>query len=358
MVLSIIAIALRFIAVLLVLVLVHEWGHFFMARRFGVKVHEFGFGFPPRIAKLWHSRGTDFTLNWIPLGGFVRLKGEDGAEAGDADSFASKKAWQRLVILVAGVVMNFVLGYALLVIVFGVGFDMPPQAAGPHALISQQRVEIAGVLSGSPAEKIGLKAGDQIINLGPSAQDVHNYIVSHKDSELELTLLRDGQQVSAHGKPAELSPGVVGLGIQVADLAHVRYGFPYVFAQAARETGHVSTLIFKSLGSLVGNLVKQGQLEQGVSGPIGIAVVTSQVAKTGIIPFLEFVALLSINLGVLNVLPFPALDGGRALFVILEKIVRKKMRMEIERATHLIGFLLLMALVVVVSYRDIIGLLQ
>src|SRR3989338_11032892 len=142
---------LSFVAVLFVLVLVHEWGHFFAARRFGVRVYEFGFGFPPRI-KAWMRHGTEYTANWIPLGGFVRLKGEDGSDANDIDSFAHKKAWQRLVILLAGVAMNFILGYFIYVGLFTNGVEMPVIGAQQGAVIENRRVLIGDVLKGSPAE--------------------------------------------------------------------------------------------------------------------------------------------------------------------------------------------------------------
>ncbi len=368
MIFSFFAIAFRFIAVLFVLVLAHEWGHFFVARKFGVRVHEFGFGFPPRIKKMWHSRGTDYTLNWIPLGGFVRLKGEDGADRDDTDSFAHKPAWQRLLILVAGVAMNFVLGYILILIVLGVGTDMPVLVVGPHAQISGAHISVGGVLAGSPAARAGILLGDDIISVdgtpSTSAAEVRAMISTHAQVGANITpatlvVRRGGADIAVSVKPELLpSAGVVGLGVQMLDMAHVRYDAPYVFVQAARETVQMSTMIFKSLGTVITKLVRHGKIEEGVAGPVGIAVVTSEVAKTGIMPFLEFIAMLSINLGILNVLPFPALDGGRAVFVVLEKIVRRKVRAELERAAHLIGFALLMTLVIVVTYRDIVGLFK
>ena len=377
MVYGFITTAVLFIGVLLVLVLAHEWGHFFMARRFGVKVLEFGFGFPPKLYG-WFRHGTEYRLNLIPLGGFVRLKGEDGSDAHDSDSFAHKKAWQRLTILLAGVFMNFFLGYVLFVVAFSLGGTMTLPQEDAHAIVSHARVVAAGVLANSPAARAGILPGDELVALGLATQGgrpadsgggilasdpqaIKEYITAHRDLDIILIARRAGagtDTMTFRAHPVELMPGVIGIGVQMTEIGEVHYAFPYVFVRAARETREVSLLIFKSLGTVVAKLVHHGQLEEGVSGPVGIAVVTKQVAHAGLVPFLELVAMLSVNLGLLNALPFPALDGGRALFVVLEKVLRKKMRMEIERATHLMGFALLMLLVIAVTYRDIIALLH
>lgn len=362
MILSLLFTIGSFVLVLFVLVMVHEWGHFFMARRFGVRVYEFGFGFPPKIAKLFHKNGTDFTANWIPLGGFVRLKGEDGTDAGDTDSFASKKIWQRLVILLAGVVMNFILGYVIFVGLFAYGLDMPTTAAEQGANVSNQRIAIGTVVSGSPAERAGVKGGDEIVAIDgkavTQAEQVSALVKEKAGREITFLVKREGAEQSFAITPVELKPGAVAVGIQVLDVAFVRYPFVQALGKARRETLEISTLIFKTLGTIVGNLVRNGELQEGVSGPVGIAVVTGQVARAGWSPLLQLMAMLSINLGILNVLPIPSLDGGRALFVILEKVIRRKMRGEIEQYSHVIGFALLMALVIAVTYRDIVGLLK
>lgn len=356
---------LVFLIILLVLVLAHEWGHYITARLFGVRVNEFGFGFPPRILKLWHRHGTDFTLNLVPLGGFVRLKGEDGSEAADADSFAHKTAWRRLIILFAGVAMNFVLGYFILVFIYGHGAEMAVPKNDPQAIVANQRLMIDGVLAGSPAAVAGVLAGDVIVGVDDAAgkkvgaieaEAVRDFIVSHRGQPLTLNLRRGNDNLQKIVTPTELKPGVIGLGVQLFEVGTVRYRGAAIFGRAGKDTAEITTLIFKTLGTVIKKLVRHGELEQGVTGPVGIAVVTGSVARLGLIPLLQLVAMLSINLGLLNALPFPALDGGRALFVLLEKVMRKKVRMEIERAAHLIGLALLLALIVAVTYRDIVGL--
>lgn len=352
---------LTFVGLLFVLVLAHEWGHFFTARRFGVRVDEFGFGFPPRLAKLWHRRGTDFTLNTIPLGGFVRLKGEDGSDAADSDSFAHQKAWKRLIILFAGVAMNFLLGFFIFFGVYAYGVDTVV-SKNDSAVVTNARAIIGGVVKGSPAERAALQPGDEIISVNGvnifNADQVRAGIRAAEGREVTLKIKRAGAEQEVRATPALLSVGVVALGIEVYDYGHVQFAVLPAARLAASDTYETSLLIFKTIGGIIKTFLSHGRLEEGVSGPVGIAVVTGQVARAGFVPFLQLVALMSINLGVLNALPFPALDGGRALFVVLEKILRKKVRMEIERSAHIIGFALLMALVVAVTYRDIVGLLR
>ncbi len=351
-----------FVAVLFVLVIVHEWGHFFTARRFGVRVYEFGFGFPPKICKIFHKNGTDFTANWIPLGGFVRLKGEDGSDAHDADSFANKAMWKRLVILFAGVAMNFVLGFVIFFGLFAHGSEMATADAGAGAVFSNERIVIGAVIAGSPAARAGFLRGDEVAVINDisisHAEQVPQIVKAHAGQPLNITVRRSGSEKKMTATPVELQPGMVAIGLQVFDVAFVRYPVVAALKQAGRTTGEISQLIFKTLGTIVSKLVRHGQLEQGVSGPVGIAAVTGTVARAGWTPLLQLTAMLSINLGILNALPIPSLDGGRALFVVLEKITRRKMRADIERVAHIVGFVLLMALVIVVTYRDILGLIK
>lgn len=350
-----------FVLVLLVLVLAHEWGHYIVARLCGVRVDEFGFGFPPRIKKLWHRRGTDFTLNWIPLGGFVRLKGEDGHHREDTDSFAHKSAWQRFAILCAGVFMNVIVGYTLYVAVFVVGADMPRMGVERGAIVSNERLVVGRVLKNSPAAEAGIRSGDVITAVNATignAEEIRNMIRSQKGKSVTLSTTRGQQKFSFEITPTDLNAGVVGtsivgIGVQMFDVVHVRYPFVAAARVAAHETYEVAQFIFRALRGIVHTLVVEGRVQDGVSGPVGIAAVTGQVARAGFVPLLHLMAMLSINLAVLNVLPIPALDGGRALFVIIELAVRRRMALNVQRVANLLGFALLMALVVVVTYRDV-----
>ena len=362
MILSILFSVSVFILVLFVLVIAHEWGHFFMARKFGVRVYEFGFGFPPKIAKIFHKNGTDYTANWIPLGGFVRLKGEDGSDAHDSDSFAHKKMWQRLVILLAGVAMNFVLGYVIFLGLFMTGIDMPAGFQDSDAVVSGKRLVVGGILKEGPAERAGFMAGDEIVKIQsdtfPSAERVKEVVSANKGKTVEVGVVRQNEKINLTVTPEEIQNGLIGIGVNMVDVVSVSYPFSSAVVKAGAETKDVSLLIFRTLGEIFSKLIRHGELQEGVSGPVGIAVVTGKVAQSGFGPLLQLMAMLSINLGVLNVLPIPSLDGGRALFVIFEKVLRKKLRAEIEQYAHMIGFGLLMLLVVAVTYRDIAALIK
>ncbi len=350
-----------FVGVLLVLVLAHEWGHYIVARWCGVRVDEFGFGFPPRIKKLWHRAGTDFTLNWIPLGGFVRLKGEDGHQREDSDSFAHKPAWQRFAILCAGVLMNVIVGYVLYVAVFAIGADMPVVAVSPDAIITHERVVVGRVLKDSPADAAGIKSGDVITAVNSAAGNaeiLRSSIRADKGKKVVFTVMREKQQLSFEAVPIDLAGGAVGIGVHIFDLAHVRYPLVTALRVAAGETADVAQFIFRALRDIARTLFVEGRVQEGVSGPVGIATVTGQVAQTGIVPLLHLMALLSVNLAVLNVLPIPALDGGRLLFVVVELLMRRRMSLHVQRIANLVGFALLMALVVVVTFRDVVALVK
>lgn len=350
-----------FLVVLLVLVLAHEAGHFFVARRFGVKVREFGFGFPPRIYA-WLRHGTEYSINAIPLGGFVSLKGEDGADAEDHDSFAHKKAWQRVLILLAGVVMNALLAYVFTTIALGVGFRGEVTASDVHLQARDQAVTVMGVLAKSPAALAGIMAGDEILQVnGHSltvAENLPKIIQAAGAKPAKIILRRAGVAKEISATPTEIRPGFLGIGVQLADVGDVRYPFPYVLWQGVKDCGWMIKETGRALGGVVGGLITKQSVGVDVAGPIGIARITGAVARTGVIPLLQLMALLSINLALLNVLPFPALDGGRILFILLEKVLRRKVRAEIERAVHLVGFGLLMLLVVAVTYHDIVGLFK
>lgn len=352
---------LVFVLVLLVLVVAHEWGHFFVARRLGVKVREFGFGFPPRLYS-WLRHGTEYSINTIPLGGFVSLKGEDGTDAADHDSFAHKKAWQRVVILLAGVAMNALLAYIFTTIALGVGYRGEVLAGDAHLQARDQAVAVMGVLAKSPAAAAGILAGDEILRVNNQpltlAENLPKIIQAAGAQPVQIILRRAGVDKEIRATPTEIRPGFLGIGVQLANVGDVRYPFPYVLWQGAKDCGWMIKETGRALGGVVSTLIMKQQVQADVAGPVGIARITGAVARTGVIPLLQLMALLSINLALLNVLPFPALDGGRILFIFLEKVLRRKVRAEIERVVHLVGFGLLMLLVLAVTYHDIIGLFK
>lgn len=338
---------------------VHELGHFFFAKRAGVRVDEFGFGFPPRLFGVRYKE-TLYSVNLIPLGGFVKIKGEGGEDADASDSFSHKSAWQKILILAAGVIMNIVLAFVLFSVGFMVGSPKDvtgEDLAGAH--VSNTQILITAVDNGSPAERAGLTAGDIIISVNDQAftdpSEIIDFIGSNATEDFLLTYDRGGnlqtqtlkpEQYGSHDKPL--------LGIAMARIGIVKYGFFKAVYEGFLATIGMTVLVVQAFGGLLISLVKGSGLGGQVSGPVGVAVITGQVAKLGLPYLINFTAMLSINLAILNIVPFPALDGGRILFVVLEKLKGKPISERFQTAIHNAGFGLLLLLIVVVTYQDIV----
>lgn len=346
-----------FVLILGVLVLVHEIGHFVTARWMGVSVEEFGVGFPPRLLSI-KRKNTVYSVNLIPLGGFVRIKGETGGDQGEVDSFSHKSASRRAFILSAGVLMNFVLAFVLLSVGFMYGVpqeitpDMASAARSAHILIVE-------VESNSPAYDAGMRPGDIISTINDFApktpDDVIGYIQAHNKEDIRISLLRGSEHVDIQTRPAiygsHTSP-ILGIGTIMAGI--VRYGFFESWYRGALATINLIAAVIMAFGGLLGSLLQGKGIGSQVSGPVGVAVLTNQIAKLGIPYLINFTAMLSVNLGILNILPFPALDGGRVLFVLLEKIKGRPVNAQIENLFHSIGFALLILLIVFITYKDFV----
>ncbi len=390
---------LIFIIILGLLVFVHELGHFLVARRNGVMAEEFGFGFPPRIlglykdkngkrkiicgsreVKSWRDvyskvpsreinlpkvaeiKNTIYSINWIPLGGFVKIMGEDGEEKKDPKSFASKKPFIRVRILAAGVAMNILLAAVLLSIGYFVGI---PQAVEDKAAgtLKDEKIQIIEAIPGAPAEQMGIKIGDQIVGaVGDNNQianfktikDVQNYINANKGREINLEIKRGTEMIKIKGAPRTDFPASEGsLGISLVKTAQVSYPLPEAIWRGARATFDLAWMIIVAFGGLLWKLITGHSVGMDVSGPVGIAVLTGQVAKLGFIYILQFTAVLSVNLAIINILPIPALDGGQILFILIEKLKGKPVSQKFEARAHNIGFALLISLMVFVTFRDV-----
>lgn len=310
------------------LILVHELGHFLAAKLFGVAVEEFGFGFPPRIAAK-KIGGTKYSFNWLPLGGFVKLHGEFQAEG--SQSFTSQQPWRRATILVAGVAMNFLAGWLLLSVVFFIG--------------SPQYVLVTGVLPDSPASAAGIKVNDRLIDFQEPFQ-VTDFVKGHRGQSVSLRLQR---AVQAGGSPQTISVTAIprdNLGVMITGV-----GLPPrpLLASIGRGlTAAVTTLgaVAAALGSVIG-------APQNLVGPVGIFSVAVETGKLGAIYLLQLLALISLNLTVLNLLPVPALDGGRLFFLLLEKLKGSRLKPERELFWNAVGFAVLISLIAVITIKDI-----
>lgn len=347
---------LLFILILGVLVFVHELGHFAVARWSGVAVEEFGFGFPPRIVGL--KRGsTTYSINWVPFGGFVRLQGEQDDGEKRPDSFVQAPFRKQFAILIAGVFMNALLAWALLSATFAVGVSADPAAVpqNRHLQLSASRVE-AIVTDGSPAALAGLTTGDVVNGVNGQPLTTTDQIISLAQAEnfpvLQLTVMHKGQSrtVSVTPRPSGASPRY-GLGIQqVVTIRYPWYIAPWYGLQSAGDMTKETIIGF---GRLIRDLVTTAKVSSDITGPVGIAVLTGQVAQYGFIATLQFMAILSISLAVVNVLPLPALDGGRALFVFLGRVRGRPVNPRIEGTIHAVGFYTLLLLIVLLSIRDV-----
>ena len=353
-----------FIIILSLLVLVHELGHFLLARRNGVRVEEFGFGFPPRLWGIKKGE-TFYSINLIPLGGFVKLFGEDGSDGGKLDySFSSKTIWQRSKIIVAGPLMNWILAAFLFSVLVLVGIPGPVTESLPGRILARD-IKITELSNSSPAQIADLRKGDFIekIKFGGSelpAQDIKSFqenIVDFKGQEIILLIKRDNQLLEKGITPRINPPANEGsLGIALEEIIQPT---PFYLApvKGLEITVYLTGAIFQSFYDLIVDLIYSGRVSGDLTGPVGIARLTSQFYERGINYLIFFIALLSLNLGIMNILPIPALDGGRLLFLMIEKIKGTPINQKLEGAIHSISFFLLIALIIIITIKDIRGLL-
>lgn len=377
-----------FLLVLSLLVLVHEFGHFSTARYFGIRVTEFGLGFPPRAIGWYRNKfgkkvkviggrsfesleaseseavqpkkgETIYSLNWLPLGGFVKIKGENGDDRNDSDSFGAKPIWQRIIVLVAGVSMNVILAWLLFSVGYLIGLPQTTNDLGPKAIVSEQAVLVAEVLADSPAAKSGFLAGDKIIRANDTLVNTENslqeIIASRADLETEVLISRAEEELSLTVIP-EISGERAVIGVSIFAAGTVRYPFFSALIEGAKTTIWTLKEIFLAFGGLFKDMFSGVNVGDQLAGPIGIANITGQAARLGFVYLLQFTALLSLNLAVINILPVPALDGGRVLFLLIEKLRGKPVKKELENLINNISFLLLMILIIFITSKEVIGL--
>ena len=366
-----------FIFTLLILVVIHELGHFLVAKKFNIKVLEFGFGIPPRaFGKKWGE--TLISLNWLPFGGFVKLLGEDETDekALEAErSFASQNVGKRMGVVVAGVLMNLFLAWILFYIVLGFqGFKSQFPLFLDHKFIgveqkNESNIFIQSVSKDSPAEQAGLKSGEKIIAFNDefvyTSENLISKTKSLAGSEIKLSV-SDSQgkefrniQITPRENPPE-GQGPLGVSLAQVQLANLSYENPLQRAFAGPiHSINIVAYSGRILGMLISESVQTKKLEpvsQTVSGPVGITSVVNTIlteVKNPLIPYLDFVAILSLNLAVMNILPIPALDGGRFFFLLFEVVTRKRVNVKIERFVHSAGMAILLALMILVTFSDI-----
>lgn len=356
--------AVSFIVVLGGLVLIHELGHFVAAKLFGVGVDEFGIGFPPRLASV--KRGdTVYSLNWIPLGGFVKVRGVVGGDQADGipnvmerDHFMSRPLWQRATILFAGIAMNFILTIALFTVGYSVGMPSLTQDIPAGASISQAAVTVVDISADAPAKTEGLAVGDVIRTINGSqiktVADIRAQL-AQATTATPLTVTVDRTLVPLQITPIQLSgTTTLGIGAYFVESGLMRLPVGQALVYSTQQTWSFTIQTVQALGGVVAQLFQHGTVNEAVSGPIGVASLTYQATQLGWIYVLQLAAILSLNLAIFNVLPFPALDGGRLLFVVIEFFQRKPVNQKIEAVIHNIGFITLLAIILAVTIKDLL----
>jgi len=341
-----------FLAVFGAVVLVHEIGHFLSARQGGITVQEFGFGYPPRVKTLAVRDGVEYTLNAIPLGGFVRMLGEEDPTA--PGSFASKSAWVRIRTLAAGPVMNVLLA----VVLFAAAAVMGEQVA-------VGRVEVIDVVAGSPAAIAGIQAGDLITAIdGQGVRNPDELVERTREvlgREVSLSLLRGSEPLTVRLTPRANPPSGEGaMGVQIGlqegwATEIVRHPIGEAAWLGLQDAWAALALTVTGFIQLFRGTVSVTEM----TGPVGIFQVSGIVARTGIVNLMRLTAFISVNLSLVNLLPLPALDGGRIAFILLEKLRGgKRVAPQQESLVHLIGLLALVGLMFVISYFDILRILS
>jgi regulator of sigma E protease len=382
---------ITFLLVLSVLVLIHEAGHYFVAKFFKIKVEEFGYGFPPRLFAKKIGE-TEYSLNWLPIGGFVKLFGEDDAGGGqigkseelkvkskkDLDrAFFARPAWQRALVVLAGVIMNVLLAIVIYYVYLGIsGFKAELPLLTPHTFFGVNQtvnsdIIISGVEKDSPASAAGITAGSEVVSVdnkpATSADRFLAYISSHKGKQITLTWkdLQTNKQTTRTLTPRLNAPkgqGSLGISFYPVDTAVLSYDTPVqkVFSGIIHPL-NLMDYNFVVIGHLIQVSFQQktaAPISEGLSGPVGIYSVVGLIVhipdmKERILNLLNLAGLLSMSLAFFNVLPIPALDGGRLFFILIELVTRRKVSQKFEATAHQVGMILLLGLLLLITFKDV-----
>ncbi len=338
---TVIYIIILVILLFAVLIFPHELGHMLAARACNVQVNEFAFGMGPILFKK-QGKETLYTIRAIPIGGFTAMEGEDTEESGDNPrAFNNKKWWQKIIILFAGAAMNFFTAFIILTIICAVG--------------GQLTTTIADVTAGSPAAEAGIEPGDRIVEINGTQIDQWSEISEafgdnvDENTVIDVTVERGGSLESFSMTPERSEDGRYIIGIT----SKVEHNVAYAVRDGAVSTGQMTKYIFKAFG----DIFKSDDPLDSVSGPVGIVQVVSDTTQYGFLYYLYIVALVCVNVGIFNLLPLPALDGGRIIFVFIRLATGKAISDRTEGIVHSVGLALLMGLAIFVTGHDIIRLL-
>lgn len=377
---------LIFLVILLVLVVSHEFGHFIVAKLNKIRVDEFSFGFPPKLFGKKIGE-TTYNFNLLPLGGYVKIFGEnvdeaDFVEVGFLDkeqtpeqiemakrSMANKPKYIQALVLVAGVVMNFLVAWILLSVGFMSGLPTSVGVVPRGAIVENQAITITSVSPNSPAEKGGIKTGDKILSLETAkdstkllssvlgTESIQNFVKSHDGEEIKVSIMRGKEPADLVIVPEKNKEGTPVVGISMDMIGTLKLPVYRAVWEGLKLSSNLFVDTLKGFYNLIHSAVLGKADMSTLTGPVGIVGVVGDAAKFGFVYLLSFTALISINLAVINLIPFPALDGGRLLFLLIEKIKGSRIKPKIANTVNVIGFGLLMLLMAIITFHDIAKLL-
>jgi regulator of sigma E protease len=375
---------LLFLGVLIVLIIVHELGHFLAAKMFGIKVEEFGIGYPPRALTLGKIGETVYSLNWLPFGGFVKIfgegLGEDVPQAEQDRALVNQPRWRQAIVLVAGVVFNIIFAWILFSATFMTG---SPMAIDESKVITGEVdragpvLAISAVLPNSPAELSGLKPGDSITAIAsgddnlqnPLPSEISNFISAHAGEPVQVYYKRDASlsgDSSVEVRSVELVPthgviagkqGTPAIGIEMVLIVAQRQSLPSAIKMGIDKTYTATKAIAVGTGAFLKGALTGTADWRAVAGPVGIVGLVGDASSLGLVHLLNFMAMISINLAIINMIPIPALDGGRLLFVAVESVTRRKIHAGVAGALNILGFAAIILLMLVITYNDIVNLI-
>jgi regulator of sigma E protease len=356
-----------FLVVLAILIFIHELGHFIVAKKSGIRVDEFAIGFPPKILS-WVRGETKYVLNLIPFGGYVKIFGENPDDESltgvdSARSFVNAKRWKQICVLLAGITMNIIFAWVLISASFMFGSMVPvgEEASNYSKYIKDTQIVLVNIIPGSPAEKAGLKLGDKLISVASTSgkeltvSGVIDIIKNSTSTDVVLTYSRSGDLIQAKIVPEynqTENRKVIGIVMQSVGIVRLNpvlalwEGGKLTIANIQQVAVGLSIFLWHAV-------IGQADFSQ-VSGPVGIVGMVGDAATFGLAYFLGFIAIISLNLAVINLIPFPALDGGRVLFSIIEIIIRRPIKPIIANSVNTIGFFVLIALMLIITYKDIL----
>ncbi|MBI5457154.1 site-2 protease family protein [Candidatus Kaiserbacteria bacterium] len=359
--------ALLVIGILVLLIVAHELGHFFAAKIFGVRVEEFGVGYPPRAFRFGKIGDTEYTLNWIPFGGFVRLFGDEGEAQHGRGSFVDAPRWKQACVLVAGVTANVLVAWVLFAFALHLGVPKPVETARPGQSV---QLIAADVVPGSPADAAGIKPGDEITGMSDAtgamvrdltAQNVVSFVRARPGKPVDISYVHAGKKSTATITPANAvlpkAASQPALGIALVLIAIEPEPWDRAVVDASRQTLGAFKMVGRDLWTLAEGAIRGNPDISGVVGPVGIVGYVGEASQNGLGAVLMFAALISINLAIINLIPIPALDGGRLLVLGIETLMRRDAPRLAVQVLNALGVALIVLLMVVVTYNDVARLL-